>query len=312
MGILDTIKEYIGSAQVASAAKIKPLEVDGYAGKPTIKMLQGYFGCPKTGVLTGQKETLIRRYAPNVTSVKYNKTPSPVVMKLQAWVEFDPQYINGIWDNNLSDALQYHRTLYGYNTGTCDGVFGKKSVKALQRFLNDQIPQPAPTPTPSTLGDKIMQACYDQAVWMKNAKYGKYSPVTISHSKTWGTCVTYEGCVLQRLGYKKSGGYVWQNGKGYGTGKVTGANNKMVVTYMHNKKLSSLKHIIMKGDILLFDDNKSGDPGDGGHVCFATGQWKGDNALVWDVGKKMICEKTGEPRPYDGSHKLLAIVRLKG
>lgn len=310
MNILNKIVEYVGTAQIASAA-VTPLTVDGVAGKTTIKMLQGYFGCAKTGTLTGQKESYMKKYAPNVTAYSTSKKVSPVVMKLQAWCEFDPAFINGIWDVNLSYALQYHLNLFGYDAGKCDGIFAKKSVKALQRFLNDQIPKPVP-PAPSTLGDAIIQACKDQAAWMKNAKYGKYSPVTIAHSKTWGTCVTYEGCVLQRLGYKKKGGYVWHNGKGYGTGKVTGANSKMVVAYMNNKKLSSLKAVIQKGDMLLFDDNKSGRKGDGGHVCFATGEWSGNDALVWDVGTQMICERKGKPRPYSGAHKVLAIVRLKG
>lgn len=308
MSILNDIIEYIGSAQIATAASVTPLKVDGEAGKSTIKMLQGWLGCPKSGVLTGQKKSLMKKYAPNVTAFQTSGSPALVVAKLQAWVGFDPAFINGIWDNNLSYALQYHLALYGYNPGAVDAVFGRDSVKALQRFLNAQIPQPVP----SGMGDKIIQACKEQADWMHDAEYGDYAPVTIAHSKKRGTCVTYEGCVFQRVGMLSSGKYVWHTGRGYGTGKVTGANHDtMTVTYMGNRTIKSLKKILQKGDCLLLDDNKSGEGGNGGHVMFFA-KWKGNKPYVWDVAPGMSCCRNGKPRAYNGDRKVLAIVRAKG
>lgn len=167
-------------------------------------------------------------------------------------------------------------------------------------------------PPVKTKEDKIMDACKAQAEYMKNAKYGDYSPVTLKHSKEAGTCVTYEGCVFQRLGALASGKFVWQNGKGYGTGKVTGVNkDKMTVTYMNNKTIASLKSKIKKGDCILLDDNKSGVKGSGGHVFFATGEWSGTDPYIWDFESSKACSKTGKPRKYSGSRKVLAIVRLK-
>lgn len=163
-----------------------------------------------------------------------------------------------------------------------------------------------------TKEDKILDACKAQADWMKNAKYGSYKPVTLAHSKTAGTCVTYEGCVFQRVGALASGEYIWQDGKGYGTGKVTHLNSKtMTCTYMGNKTLASLKSAIRKGDCILLDDNKSGVSGSGGHVFFCTGQWSGNDPYIWDFESSKTCAKTGQPRKYSGSRKVLAIVRLK-
>lgn len=163
-----------------------------------------------------------------------------------------------------------------------------------------------------TKEDKLLDACKAQADWMKNAKYGSYKPVTLAHSKTAGTCVTYEGCVFQRVGALASGEYIWQDGKGYGTGKVTHLNSKtMTCTYMGNKTLASLKSAIRKGDCILLDDNKSGVSGSGGHVFFATGQWSGNDPYIWDFESSKACSKTGKPRKYSGSRKVLAIVRLK-
>lgn len=316
MGILDTIKSVLGSAQVASAANISKLKVDGNAGPATIKLLEGYLGCPKTGVIPGQKESLMKKYAPNVTSVKYNNKKSLLVMKLQALVEFEPQYINGIWDNNLSYALQYHLAMWGYNPGALDGVFAKKSVKALQRFLNAQIPQPQPvppqpTPEPSTIGDAVIAACQAVLATMKNTKYAWESKPTLQKIKKKATCVSFVAGVLQYLGYKKPGNYVWHNGRGYGTGKVTGATKRMDVMYMKNKLLKNCKNVIQKGDILLFDDNKSGESGNGGHIGIATGDWKGNDAYIYDMEPNRKCIKTQKPRTYSGNRKVLAIVRLK-
>ena len=163
-----------------------------------------------------------------------------------------------------------------------------------------------------TKEDKLLDACKAQADWMKGAKYGSYKPVTLAHSKTAGTCVTYEGCVFQRVGALASGEYIWQDGKGYGTGKVTHLNSKtMTCTYMGNKTLSSLKSTIKKGDCILLDDNKSGVSGSGGHVFFCTGQWSGNDPYIWDFESSKTCAKTGKPRKYSGSRKVLAIVRLK-
>ena len=172
MGILDTIKKYVGSAEVASAA-ITPLKVDGNAGTATIKLLQGYFGTKQNGVLYGQKKSMIQKYAPNVTAVSYNGSPSACVKKLQLWVGFSPAYINGIWDNNLSYALQIKLTELGFSTITCDGVFGKNSVKALQRFLNAQIPQPTPVPTYSSIGEMANAFAYKTNDTKANYPKGK-------------------------------------------------------------------------------------------------------------------------------------------
>ena len=163
-----------------------------------------------------------------------------------------------------------------------------------------------------TTGDKVIAACKAQAKDMKNAKYGWESKPTVAKSKKKGTCVTFVSCVLQRMGILKSGQALWHNGKGYGTGKVTGANSKMEVTYMGNKSLSSLKSKLKAGDIVLLDDNKSGVKGSGGHIMILTGKWtsKG-NPYVWDMEPNRKCIKTQKPRTYSGSRKVLARVRPK-
>lgn len=161
----------------------------------------------------------------------------------------------------------------------------------------------------TSLNSRLMTACVEQSVWMKNAAYKWESKPTIAKSKYKGTCVTYVACVLQRIGYLKPGEFIWQNGKGYGTGKVYGTNNKMTVTYMGNKTLKSLRSQLRSGDIILLDDNRSGNQGGGGHIFILEGRWtNAGDPYVWD---NETAKKQRKSRPYNGNRKVLAIVRLK-
>lgn len=295
------INPAIKDAKVVPAPK---LTVDGIGGEATVRATQKFLGTVQDGVISGQRKAL-NKYYPALKAVEYGTGGSTCVKYLQKWLGVTQ---DGILGQNTVKAWQKKIGV------TADGIFGTNSMKAWQKFLNDNWGKKAeyPKPKEKTKGEKIMDACKTQADYMKNAKYGDYSPVTLKHSKEAGTCVTYEGCVYQRLGMLASGKFVWQNGKGYGTGKVTGVNSKtMTVTYMGNKTLSSLKSKIQKGDCILLDDNKSGKKGSGGHVFFATGEWSGNDPYIWDFEPNRTCAKTGKPRKYSGSRKVLAIVRQK-
>ena len=296
MGILD----FIRSAQVASA-----ISVDGVGDKATVKAMQKFFKVsPQDGIISGQNKDMIKAYAPALTAVTYGKNGSKTVSALQKWCGAKQ---DGIWGKETSTKLQEKLVKLEYlKSADVDGICGTKTMKAFQKCLNNNGKK-----KPSTLGDKIMDTCKKVAARASKASYGWRSNPSWDNIDNEGTCVSFVAVVLQLLGYKKEGNYVWQNGKGYGTGKVTGATDRMDVTYFNNPKLSTCKSKIKKGDILVFDDNKSGKSGDGGHICIATGDWSGNDCMVWDIGKKMMCERTGKPRAYDGSHKLRAIVRLK-
>ena len=172
---------------------------------------------------------------------------------------------------------------------------------------------------------KVLEACEVQANWMKNYTYNwsKWKPRTVARSKKYGTCVTYASCVLQRLGYLKSGEYLWHNGKGYGTGKVYiwGKNGKrtitkndhMTVIYIGNKTFASLRGQLRAGDFVMVDDNRSGQSGSGGHIMIFSGKWstKG-NPMIWDntSGTRMKNGKKGR-HAYGKNRKILAIVRVE-
>ena len=273
------------------------LVADGVGGSATVKAMQRFFGTsPQDGVISGQNQSYAK-YHPALKSVKYGKGGSVCVKYLQKWLGITQ---DGIWGKGTSVALQKKLGV------TADGIFGSGSMKAWQKYLNEHDKAVYPT-VKKTIVDKELEACKTQSVWMKNATYKWESNPTIAKSKKKGTCVTYVACVLQRIGVLKSGEFVWQNGKGYGTGKVYGNNSKMTVTYMGNKTISSLKSKLKVGDIVLLDDNKSGNRGGGGHIFILAG-WSGSTPLVWD---NETAKKGQKARTYSGSRKVLAVVRLK-
>lgn len=287
------------------------LVVDGKGGTATVMRMQEFFGTTQDGIISGQAKA-DNPYRKSLYAYKYGKGGSNCVKKMQTWGGIKA---DGYWGKSTSKALQKKLGV------EVDGYFGTKSMKALQKYLNahdrpDNPPKPTPTPTPTpdptptpepTLIDKEMDACKVQAAWMKNAIYKWESKPTVPKSKKKGTCVTYVACVLQRIGILKSGQYIWHNGKGYGTGKVYGTNSKMTTTYMKNKTYTACKSKLKKGDIVLVDDNKSGESGSGGHIMIFSAWNKDGKPLVWDN----TCAKTGKRRAYGTSRKILAIVRLK-
>lgn len=230
-------------------------------------------------------------------------TPKPTPKPTKTIDEVAKEVIDGKWGNGDERISKLKKA--GYDPD------------AVQKKVNELL-----KPKKETLSHKILEACKAQAEWMKNYTYEWESKPTVPKSKKKGTCVTYVACVLQRLGYIEPGEYVWQNGKGFGTGKVYLWSNSgrrsiikkdhMEVIYMNNKPFKDLKDKLKPWDIVMMDDNKSGEKGGGGHVAIFTGRWSGDNPHVYD---NHSCErvKMGQKgmHNYGSNRKVLAVVRLK-
>lgn len=263
------------------------LAIDGVGGINTVRHLQKFLGVNMTDGITIRKD--LQKYVPALTAYEYGNG-SPTVIALQKWLGLSNP--DGLWGSNTSKALQ---RVVGVSQ---DGIFGVNSMKALQQYLNIH-PKAS---YPETLTDKLLAACKTQAEWMKNSKYAWESNPTVAKSKKKGTCVTYVGCVLQRIGILPSGKYVWHDG-----GKVYGNNDKMTVTYPKNKTLHQMKSQLKAGDIVM-DGNKN-DNGSGSHIFILTGQWSGDNPIVWDNHSAQ--DKGGKSYVYTRNRAVIAIVRLK-
>ena len=195
---------------------------------------------------------------------------------------------------NLTDkAIRKYQTQYKLKV---DGIFGSASKRKAQEIIAKYAPKPV------TLTEKELAACAVQADWMKNSKYKWQSKPTIEKSKYYGTCVTYVACVLQRINYLNPGECIWHDKKG----KIYGTNDKMVVTYPKNKKLSQIKNELKAGDIVL-DGDKS-DDGAGSHIFIITGKWDGDKPVIWDNHSGQ--QKKGA-YTYTRNRNIIGYVRLK-
>lgn len=262
---------------------------DGVGGAATVKEMQRFFGTTKDGIVSGQNKAL-KKYYPSLTSVQFGAGGSPCIRNLQRWVGTTQDGILGpgtvkAWQKKIGVSA--------------DGIFGKNSMKVWQKYLNEHDKADYPK---ETIIDKELAACKTQAVWMKNSSYAWQSNPTIAKSKYKGTCVTYVACVLQRIGILPSGNYVWHDG-----GKVYGNNSKMTVTYPGGKKLHQIKSQLRAGDIII-DGNKH-DNGSGSHIFILTGNWVGDNPIVWDNHSAQ--DKGGKSYTYTRNRPVIAIIRLK-
>lgn len=215
-------------------------------------------------------------------------------------------YMKGVTDTveHRKSALSYmkkldnHEFTYGAYMKDSNGMY--RTASGMGNAMHTETHKPEPTKA-----DKIMAACKAQAEWMKNYKYSWESHPTIAKSKKKGTCVTYVACVLQRLGYLKSGQYIWHDSKG----KVTHANSKMSVMYP-NRKIKSCRSILKAGDVIIAG-NKN-DVASGSHIFVFSGKWSDGDPIIWD---NHSCERVKKGKSgahkYDGNKQVIAIVRMK-
>ena len=215
-------------------------------------------------------------------------------------------YMKGVTDTveHRKSALSYmkkldnHEFTYGAYMKDSNGMY--RTASGMGNAMHTETHAPKPTKA-----DKIMAACKAQAEWMKNYKYSWESKPTIKKSKKKGTCVTYVACVLQRLGYLKSGQYIWHDSKG----KVTHANSKMSVMYP-NRKIKSCRSILKAGDVIIA--GKKGDVAAGSHIFIFSGKWSDGDPIIWDnhSAERVKKGKSGA-HTYDGNKQIIAIVRMK-
>ena len=133
------LKVWSGKLDGTSPQPTGKLDVDGIGGYNTAKRLQEFFKVEPSGVLYDQNKSLYQCYCA-WKSVTFGTGGCEVIWKLQKWLGYERKKCTGIWDEKTSVELQRKLIAEGYlSKGEDDGIFYKKSMKALQRFLNDQL-----------------------------------------------------------------------------------------------------------------------------------------------------------------------------
>lgn len=311
---------------------LRPKDVDGIYGTDTDNLLRHVFNCSLVknfkpeefrcpcGKCTGYPTRMKQVELNHIQTIRdhYGK-PMKITSGLRCKVENKRVggvsnsghltgyavdfYMEGVTDTvpNRNKALSYIKTLpnhkftYGAHMVDSDGAYREASG------MGNAMHTETKKPVAQSLADKIMTECRTQADWMKHSKYKWQKEPTIAKSRCYGTCVTYVACVLQRLGYLKSGQYIWHNS----SGKVVGDNDKMTVIYPKNI-LHSLKSKLQAGDIII--DGSASDLKGGSHIFILTGKWDGNNPIIWD---NHSAQQNKGAYVYKRNRQVIAIVRLK-
>ena len=202
---------------------------------------------------------------------------------------------NPFWIAQYNDTMDYKPSdrmgMWQYTSS--GSVYGIKGDVDMDKCYRAYWEKP-------TIVERELEACKIQADWMKNAEYGYEKNPTVPKSKHKGTCVTYESCVLQRIGLIPSGQSLWHDE----SGKVYGANSNFTVIYPKNKTLSQLKNELRAGDIVMDGHGV----GSGSHVFILTGKWSGSKPVIWD---NWSGQKSKGAYTYDRDRHVIAIVRPK-
>lgn len=114
------------------------LEVDGIFGYESTVRLQAWLGTYQDGIISGQTAT-VKPYITSLVSATYEGGGSACIKALQKKiVSYGPGMADGLCGKKTVLALQKFLKANNFNPGTIDGYFGPNSAKALQRYLNAQ------------------------------------------------------------------------------------------------------------------------------------------------------------------------------
>lgn len=116
------------------------IDVDGYFGKESTKALQKWLKVKFTpdGILSGQVKEQ-KKYFPNIISCTFEEDGSETVELLQKYLKaYNPGTVDGLLGKATIKAWQKFLIKEGYKIDA-DGIFGPASAKAMQQYLNKVI-----------------------------------------------------------------------------------------------------------------------------------------------------------------------------
>ena len=132
-------KHYNGENPYVPPAKDK-LDVDGIFGEKSVTKLQEYLGSYIDGVISGQLKSQAK-YFTGLVAVEYGGGGSICIERLQAKVGLKGDAVDGLLGKDTVTALQKFLIKNKYDVGSwgADGYWGESTSKALQRFLNENV-----------------------------------------------------------------------------------------------------------------------------------------------------------------------------
>lgn len=129
-------------AKKESTTTKSELKIDGKWGEDTTKRTQKVLGTEVDGIVSGQISKY-KKYLPNclTSSWEFAETGkgSDMVRAIQKLVGMAAKAIDGIMGKKTVKAVQKFLKKKGFYTGKNDGVMGPKTVKAWQKYINSRL-----------------------------------------------------------------------------------------------------------------------------------------------------------------------------
>lgn len=116
------------------------ITVDGYWGKDTTRWTQKMLGTPVDGVVSAQPLS-VKKYLTRCATASWKFSlfgrGSQMVRVLQRYIGMPTAEQDGICGKKTVIALQEYLNGAGYDCGQADGYLGANTVRAWQRYVND-------------------------------------------------------------------------------------------------------------------------------------------------------------------------------
>ena len=124
----------------ATSTITNKLSVDGEWGQTTTRKTQKVFGTVQDGIVSGQLKSCKQYLQGCLTSswqfVSYSKNGSAMVKAIQRLVGVS---VDGKAGKATVKAMQKFLNNNGYDCGTVDGYMGKKTIMAWQNYINSRL-----------------------------------------------------------------------------------------------------------------------------------------------------------------------------
>ena len=131
--------KYTQSSSSSSSSSSSKLSVDGKWGKNTTKKTQKVLGTTQDGIVSNQL-TSCKKYLENCLAESWSfsnkKGGSPMVKAIQKLVGSTK---DGQAGKKTVKAMQKYLNKKGYSCGSVDGYMGIKTVKAWQKYINSKL-----------------------------------------------------------------------------------------------------------------------------------------------------------------------------
>lgn len=121
-----------------TSTKVSKITVDGLWGVSTTRATQKVLKVKVDGKITGQSKSC-KKYLENALTASWQFTNGKGSSTIKALQKLVGSKADGVAGKNTVTAMQKFLNKKGYNCGAADGYMGTKTVKAWQKYINAKL-----------------------------------------------------------------------------------------------------------------------------------------------------------------------------